>query len=87
MSISRHIIADHRICHGTPVFKGTRIMVWQILELLEAGETYQNIYKAHPSLPKGAVKAALHYAAQKAKGSSFIVLNRRLHEKAKVFDR
>ncbi len=58
------VISDSNICHGKPVIAGTRVMVWQILELLETGEKPENIYKAYPSLPKGSVESALHYAAE-----------------------
>ncbi|MBI2641650.1 DUF433 domain-containing protein, partial [Candidatus Roizmanbacteria bacterium] len=54
---------------------GTRIMVWQILELLEAGETSKNIYEAYPSLPKGSIEIALHYAAEKLKQSYYSSTN------------
>lgn len=66
------IVADPEVCHGTPTIKGTRIMVWQILELLEAGETPKQIQKAYPNLPQGAIKAVLRYAAQKAKGTRYV---------------
>lgn len=75
--ISDYIVADPEICHGKPTFKGTRIMVWQILDLLEAGESPKNIYKAYPSLPKGAVEAALHYAAERVKGVSYVPFSKR----------
>jgi uncharacterized protein (DUF433 family) len=65
------IVVDPFICHGKPIIKDTRIMVWQILELLEAGESTRSIHAAFPTLPKGAVKAVLHYAAERAKGVSF----------------
>ena len=68
------ITADEHICHGKPIIKGTRIMVWQILELLEAGEDAQQIKTAFPSLPPGAIRATLHYTAQRAKGTSYIEL-------------
>ena len=55
------ITADPQICHGKPTFKGTRIMVWQILELLEASENSREIYRAFPTLPKGAIQATLNY--------------------------
>lgn len=60
----RLVISDPNICHGKPVFKGTRIMIWQILEMLEAGEKPQEIHRAYPSLPKGSVEAALHFAVR-----------------------
>lgn len=70
--INKHIVADPNICHGKPTFKGTRIMVWQVLELLEGGENFKDIYAAYPSLPQGAIKAALHYAADKVKGVNYV---------------
>jgi uncharacterized protein (DUF433 family) len=30
--LGRYIVADPEICHGKPTFRGTRIMVWQVLE-------------------------------------------------------
>ena len=38
ISVNDYIIIDPRFCHGKPIFKGTRIMVSQVLELLEAGK-------------------------------------------------
>ena len=32
--IGNFIVADPEICHGTPTFKGTRVMVWQVLEMV-----------------------------------------------------
>lgn len=77
MSIMRvkslpRIIVDYQVCHGKPVFKGTRIMIWQILELLEAGADTRGIYVAYPTLPVGAVEAALHYAAEQIKGINYV---------------
>lgn len=62
-----HVVTDPLICHGKPVIAGTRVMVWQILELLEAGEGKSMVYQAYPSLPDGSVEAALHFAAERAK--------------------
>lgn len=63
VNLNSGIVADPEICHGKPTFKGTRVMVWQILELLETGQKSGDIYRAFPNLPEGAVEAALHYAA------------------------
>lgn len=71
VSLNSSIVADPEICHGKPTFKGTRVMVWQILELLETGQKSGDIYRAFPTLPEGAVEAALHYAAEKAKNTSY----------------
>ena len=70
--IDKNIIADPQICHGKPVFKGTRIMVWQILELLKAGVSQKEIYKSYPHLPKNAIKSALGFAAEKTKGIRYV---------------
>ena len=65
------ISADPAICHGQPVFRGTRVMVWQVLELLESGATKAEISAAFPSLPKGAIEGALSYATMKVKEASY----------------
>lgn len=61
VSINKYIVADPQICHGKPVFKGTRIMVWQVPELLAQGETTASIRKGFPSLKIEHVGAALDY--------------------------
>ena len=62
--IERYISVDPAICHGKPCFKGTRIMVYLILEMLEADATAAEIREAYPNLTPEHVKAALHYAAR-----------------------
>ncbi|MBU1327421.1 DUF433 domain-containing protein [Patescibacteria group bacterium] len=66
------ILVNSEICHGKPVFQGTRVMVWQILELLEAGMSAKEIYSGYPTLPAGAIEAALHFAAEQIKGFSYV---------------
>jgi uncharacterized protein (DUF433 family) len=46
VELGEHIVADPEICHGKPTFKGTRIMVWQILDELAHGMTPEEIVKA-----------------------------------------
>jgi len=67
-----HITVDPRICHGKPIFKGTRIMVWQVLELLEAGESSEGIIRSYPSLSKEAIKEALRYAAKVLRAEYYV---------------
>jgi uncharacterized protein (DUF433 family) len=43
IELGRHIVADSKICGGQPTFKGTRIMVWIVLEQLEDGLTWEEI--------------------------------------------
>ena len=60
-----YITVDPDVCHGQACFKGTRIMAYLVLEMLEAGETPEEIIKnAYPQLTKAHIQAALHYAAE-----------------------
>ena len=70
--INNYIVADPRICHGKLTFKGTRIMVWQILEMLEAGANINEILRNYPPLTEEHIKAALHLAAEKLAGERFV---------------
>ena len=62
--IQDYISVDPGVCHGKPCFKGTRIMVYLVLEMLEDGATTSEIIEAYPSLTPERIKAALHYAAR-----------------------
>ena len=67
-----YIAIDPQICHGQPCFKGTRIMVYVILELLEAEETPEQIFKSYPALTREHIQAALHLAAEMLKTEEYI---------------
>jgi uncharacterized protein (DUF433 family) len=43
VELGRHIVADSEVCGGQPTFKGTRIMVWIVLEQLEDGMTWDEV--------------------------------------------
>ena len=68
VEINEYLVADTEICGGKPTFKGTRVMVWQILEMLEAGIPIKEILEAFPSINENHIKAALHYAASLMRG-------------------
>ena len=74
VELNKYIVADTEICHGQPTFKGTRVMVWQVLEMLGAGESMEEILENYPSLTRAHIKAALHLAAQQLANERFIVL-------------
>jgi uncharacterized protein (DUF433 family) len=63
----KYIISDPEICHGKPVFKGTRVLVSDILELLAAGKDVEEILRDYPQLNEDMVKEALEYAAMLVK--------------------
>jgi uncharacterized protein (DUF433 family) len=41
--LGRYIVADPAICHGKPTFIGTRVMVWQVLEMVGEGMPWDKI--------------------------------------------
>jgi uncharacterized protein (DUF433 family) len=43
VELGRYIVADPEICHGQPTFKGTRIMVWQVLDDVADGRSWEFI--------------------------------------------
>jgi uncharacterized protein (DUF433 family) len=63
VDIERWIVNDPDICFGKPTLKGTRIRVSDILGLLAAGETREDLGKNYPSVRPEHIAAALAYAA------------------------
>jgi uncharacterized protein (DUF433 family) len=58
------IISNPKIMMGQPVVSGTRITVDLILEGLSAGESFDQLLKAHPRLTKEGIQAALRFARE-----------------------
>lgn len=77
--IQRYITVHLDICHGKPCFKGTRIMVSTILELLESGKSYQEIRKGYPALTPTHIRAALHFAHQVVDQGRFVPFRSMAH--------
>jgi len=60
--MNNRITVDPHICHGQPCIKNTRIMVYLILELIEAGFTPNEIIRDYySSLTKEDIQSAIHY--------------------------
>ena len=55
--LEQYISIDPHVCHGKLCFKGTRIMVYIVLEMLKAGETPERILKSYPTLTIQAIRA------------------------------
>jgi uncharacterized protein (DUF433 family) len=72
MNIHAYIASDPDICHGQPFFLGTRVLVSSVLEMLEAGQTHEQIASAFPGITSKHIQAALHLAAQLIPGEQFI---------------
>ncbi|HXU38697.1 MAG TPA: DUF433 domain-containing protein [Blastocatellia bacterium] len=63
--LGRHIVVDPKVCHGKPTFRGTRIMVWQVLEMLADGLAWEMIIEqCHKSITKDAIAEAINCRAK-----------------------
>lgn len=71
VEINEFIVADTEICHGKPTFKGTRVLVSDIVEMVAAGEPIEDILEDYPSITREHIKAALEYAATLISGEHY----------------
>ena len=63
--IGRYIVTDPRICHGKPTFRGTRILVSQVLEQVAAGMAWETIAgEWRGDVSKEAIGEAVRLASQ-----------------------
>jgi uncharacterized protein (DUF433 family) len=63
--LGHHIVMDPHICHGQPTFRGTRLMVWQVLEQVASGMPWEAIVEERRgSVPKEALAEAVRLAVQ-----------------------
>ena len=72
VEINDYIVADSEICHGKPTFKGTRVMVSDIVEMIAAGEPIKDILEDYPSITRKHISAALEYAAKLVSGERYV---------------
>ena len=68
MNTQQYIEINPKIMMGKPVIRGTRITVEQILELLSASDSIDEVLEAYPHITKDQVHAALAFAAQSMRG-------------------
>ena len=77
IEINRHIVIDSKVCHGEPTFKGTRVMVWQVLDLLGAGLAPEDIIRDYfPRLTKEAILSALNYASKLVEEEKYVIFQK-----------
>ena len=63
--LGQYIVTDPKICHGKPTFRGTRIMVFQVLEMVASGMTWEAIIEqCHDSITKEAISEAVSLASK-----------------------
>ena len=58
------ITTDPKICHGKPVFKGTRVLVSDVLEMLGSGMSIDEVLEEYPQLNRKAILEALRLASE-----------------------
>jgi uncharacterized protein (DUF433 family) len=64
-SIGRYIVADPAICHGRPTFRGTRIMVEQVLSQVARGMSWEAIEEEwRGRVSREAISEAVRLAGQ-----------------------
>src|SRR5213593_3617003 len=65
VDLGEHIVADPRICHGKPTFKGTRVMVFQVLEQVAFGTPWERIvWSWRGRVPMEAITEAVKLASE-----------------------
>ena len=66
LSLSDRIVVSRDVLHGKPRIQGTRIPVYQILDLLAAGKSIPEILSDdyYPDISEYDVRACIAYASQ-----------------------
>jgi uncharacterized protein (DUF433 family) len=63
--IGRYIVSDPKICHGKPTFKGTRVLVSDVLDQVGTGMAWETIIEDwNNSLTREAIREAVSLASQ-----------------------
>lgn len=63
--IGRHIVTDPGICHGKPTFRGTRILVSDVLAQIADGMAWESVIQEwHGSVTREAIAEALRLATR-----------------------
>lgn len=63
--LGRYIVADPAICHGKPTFRGTRIFVSDVLEMVAEGLAWETIIEQwHNSITEEAIAEAVKLSSE-----------------------
>lgn len=64
-TLGRYIVADPKICHGKPTFKGTRILVKDVLKMVAEGLSWEFIIEQwHGNISKAAITEAVQLSME-----------------------
>ena len=65
LKLGEYIVTDPDICHGKPTFKGTRIMVSQVLDMVAEGTTWDEIISEYDgAISREAITEAVRVASR-----------------------
>jgi uncharacterized protein (DUF433 family) len=67
-ALGRYLVADSKICHGQPTFRGTRVLVKDVLEQVAEGMAWKSIEKQW----RGAVSQAAIAEAVRLANKAFL---------------
>ena len=76
VELGEYIVADPKICHGKPTFKGTRVMVHQVLEQVAYGTPWEKIvWSWRGKVPIPAIAEAVQLASEFFKNQMSLIPN------------
>jgi uncharacterized protein (DUF433 family) len=65
LKLGEYIVTDPDICHGKPTFRGTRIMVKQVLDMVAEGAAWEEIIAEYDgAINREAIAEAVRLAGQ-----------------------
>ncbi len=63
--IGRYIVSDPKICHGKPTYRGTRILVSDVLDQVATGMAWQSICEEwNHRISKEAIRETVQLASE-----------------------
>lgn len=63
--MGRYIVADPKICHGKPTFRGTRVLVADVLDQVARGMAWETIVDEwNGSITRDAIREAVELASK-----------------------
>ena len=65
IKLGQHVCSDPRICHGSPTFVGTRIMVDRVLDMVATGTPWDEIISEYDgAISRAAIAEAVRLAVR-----------------------
>ena len=66
-TMNERIEINPNVCHGSPVIRGTRVLVSQILGALSGGDTIEDVLEDYPSITSEDISAVFDFAGSLAR--------------------